>query len=682
MDEKIKLKSKVMIEYFDGHDEISKDELNGNCDFSGLERYEGYLEEKKLLEEDILSLIMLAGEDLEIVSLPNGLETLNSEILKETYTHYFDGFEEIFEKMQNTPVELSQNNTGIFCNVLVNENEEISEYDMFKWVKIYLENDIEMSELTVYEFEMFDKYIPHDIKVGVIVKNEEELKKVSNIPENVELIMTIEMLKQMEEIDSNPKINLSIDNMSELTVEELLELKLKYNISKINIQSEKRRIGDNFNGTMEKSEYDVDTYIKLRMAIDEIIKGIELDAPEIEKFTKIYERLAYKIEYDYEELKYNNSDGAEGRRNKNAHNLIGALLENLSVCEGISRVLEQVSYCLGLEAPKVHGEPVDKEQKNGHAWNRVKIDGIFYNTDLTFDLENIKNGSTPNYCLQSTEEFQHQEEYRVIGDEQVIDVSYDQDKVCKYFSGRRFEIGEGNLQYSSSELIDLIKNLLKDDSYISDGVCALINHNGFDGSIMVQIANILYGKKIFSDVEFELQEEDAIRFMEDLIVQEGLTRKNGEDSTSLIREETSEERMVVYEFNDLTKQRLKERNIDIDNVGELYEQEPEKSEEINDEILQDSKTQEQTAIVEYKESFIKKIVNSIKNIYKKTRERLFSKVDNPQESGTQQNTVATESKKEKLASWDLRNWSQEELLKPKMVGREQTSTKLRTDKER
>ena len=70
-----------------------------------------------------------------------------------------------------------------------------------------------------------------------------------------------------------------------------------------------------------------------------------------------------------------------------------------SVCVGISEILRNVLAVRGLECNLIQG--------NGHAFNQVKINGKWYYTDLTSDLDNFLNGNELKDTLLSEDEFKY-----------------------------------------------------------------------------------------------------------------------------------------------------------------------------------------------------------------------------------------------------------------------------------
>lgn len=64
-----------------------------------------------------------------------------------------------------------------------------------------------------------------------------------------------------------------------------------------------------------------------------------------------------------------------------SHNAAGPLLDGLAVCEGYSNALDILCYLSGIECIRVNGV----SNGGSHAWNKVKIDGQWYNIDVTWD---------------------------------------------------------------------------------------------------------------------------------------------------------------------------------------------------------------------------------------------------------------------------------------------------------
>ena len=100
--------------------------------------------------------------------------------------------------------------------------------------------------------------------------------------------------------------------------------------------------------------------------------------------------------------------------------LTDGLLKNTAVCAGYADILRNTLACAGIYSEYIGasldlegGVTVDLNDPEGHAWNRVRLDGDDYWTDLTWDANNILAGRYPlNYCLKSSKDFGHSQ-YRV-----------------------------------------------------------------------------------------------------------------------------------------------------------------------------------------------------------------------------------------------------------------------------
>ena len=450
------------------------------------------IERKQILAE-IIDLIKFNGDQTKEVDLSNAIQNEIQSILKEIQTEVteikFEGSEDFWKKESDIDVDVLRQ-IPYFKSIIEKKNE-ITEEDVFNYVKTFilvLENAV-----TITEFKAFSKYIPSntDIKIKASIDELTNIEYIESLPENC-------------------IIETSIEKISQLDIEQIARIREKCTLNAIKI---------NF-GT-RKDEYDINTYIKLRRKMEKIVEGIDIEAPEIERFTKVYERLAHKIEYDHESALYNESDGTEGTKNDNAHNMVGGLLENLCVCEGYSKILCQTLSLVNIDARYVDGKLKDDEQKPGHAWNVVNIDGQWYSTDLTWDASNIKDGTTPNYCLQSSEEFQHDE--FIIENTDLIpetSITYNQDSIMEIFANRRFIIKNDQHEqgYSAHEIIDMIENLKK-QQYISDGLdIELVSVFGEEyADSVVIISNMVENGKIAANAETTIiidDKEQLLQFVE------------------------------------------------------------------------------------------------------------------------------------------------------------------------
>lgn len=150
-----------------------------------------------------------------------------------------------------------------------------------------------------------------------------------------------------------------------------------------------------------RQKYTVDEYRELQEKVNEIIGDIPSNLTELQKFMIIYQRLGRMISYDNELIREDDdSDKEYIKQNKDkGRNLINGLIKGKCVCAGYSDILYNCLNVAGIEACKIRG--------NRHVWNKVKLDGVWYNVDLTWDCKDITqhNARGLKYCLRSDEEF-------------------------------------------------------------------------------------------------------------------------------------------------------------------------------------------------------------------------------------------------------------------------------------
>lgn len=223
--------------------------------------------------------------------------------------------------------------------------------------------------------------------------------------------------------DTSDSFVLVINNTSELSVEEARRLKESCRVTKVKVFSPE-------NMSYQNEAYDLDTYIAIREKLDELVADIDKSLPEEAKFAIVYQRLGQSIVYDTpaaypiteEEEKY--SDDVINT----CRNLKNGLLEGKCVCAGYADILRNALAMVGIESQYTSGTVIveeipleEYEQKEnqtgyvyetkedgktvviaeGHAWNKVRLNGSWYNVDLTFDAESLRNGKFPEHCLKS-----------------------------------------------------------------------------------------------------------------------------------------------------------------------------------------------------------------------------------------------------------------------------------------
>jgi len=197
------------------------------------------------------------------------------------------------------------------------------------------------------------------------------------------LLLTVEQAEKLAKTGKKipMKIGISIDNVSELSVEKLGELVKSIGVSEI------RMIGTDRNRDT-KYPYTPAQYRIAREKLEEVVSGIDPKESDLDKFATIYTRLAH-MSYDYDAI--GNSTKAELlKTNELRHSsrmlLNGLRDKNTCVCAGYAEILRNAAALVGIKARYISG----KVGENGHAWTEVELADESgkknkYWADLTWD---------------------------------------------------------------------------------------------------------------------------------------------------------------------------------------------------------------------------------------------------------------------------------------------------------
>lgn len=197
------------------------------------------------------------------------------------------------------------------------------------------------------------------------------------------------------------KVSIAIKDVSCLSVKDAKKVKEELKIQYINIidfdealQYEKNRYC-----------YEIDKYIKIRKAIDEILENINEEADELTKFLEVYKLLGENLMYDNildDEIRdYSNENEAK------SSNLENGLLEGKCIDAGYAEILKNCLSVLGINSKIVRGNFAGIGEE--HIWNQVRILDTWYNVDLSLDSKKMSHSkgikNKPTYCLLSDKAF-------------------------------------------------------------------------------------------------------------------------------------------------------------------------------------------------------------------------------------------------------------------------------------
>ena len=186
--------------------------------------------------------------------------------------------------------------------------------------------------------------------------------------------------------------------------------------------------------TMTKEEL-AQAKVRFDMACNEVLSCLDGGESEFERELKLHDALAERVTY---------IDTA------NAHNAYGALVEGEAVCEGYAEALQHLLRKAGIQSFIALGASVNPSTGKGeaHAWNTVRIDGKYYQLDLTWDDQGERIFHA--YFNQTDE---------ALKEDHIIDEASFALPVCDSTEANYFEVmGGALLEYDEETVGEMLKN--------------------------------------------------------------------------------------------------------------------------------------------------------------------------------------------------------------------------------
>ena len=113
-----------------------------------------------------------------------------------------------------------------------------------------------------------------------------------------------------------------------------------------------------------------DRYQEATKKLDEVIKSLNLDGKsDYDKFKAVTNWIVSNVRYD------------DDNETKYQHDLTGAVLDGLAVCDGYAGTFYYMANAVGLNA--LFEDGITNSNRIRHAWNLVEIDGTYYYVDPT-----------------------------------------------------------------------------------------------------------------------------------------------------------------------------------------------------------------------------------------------------------------------------------------------------------
>lgn len=130
---------------------------------------------------------------------------------------------------------------------------------------------------------------------------------------------------------------------------------------------------------------------KASAAAENIILNITNGAmSEFDKVKAIHDYIVINVEYpSYIDM-----------NNRSLFTAEGALVNKLAVCQGYAEAFSLLCHKAGIQTEMVYGTADNGQSTESHAWNLVRIDGVWYQTDTTWDdpiAQNTAGGANLRY---------------------------------------------------------------------------------------------------------------------------------------------------------------------------------------------------------------------------------------------------------------------------------------------
>jgi hypothetical protein len=173
-------------------------------------------------------------------------------------------------------------------------------------------------------------------------------------------------------------------------------------------------------------KYDIFKFLAIKRNIVEFLKNCpyrDSKNPNSEKeiFAYIYTKLALTVEYD--ELGPDIIHADQTFKNLYAKEYLddisgleGTLLGKKAVCSGFAETLRNLLAERGIEATYVSASArpnANTPNTPKHAWNQVKLDGEWFNCDVTHDRSFVKEGLVAPNFLKSNAHFDNYLKYPI-----------------------------------------------------------------------------------------------------------------------------------------------------------------------------------------------------------------------------------------------------------------------------
>lgn len=160
-------------------------------------------------------------------------------------------------------------------------------------------------------------------------------------------------------------------------------------------------------------------FFELKRFLNYITESAIMEKSDLKRFLKVYEVIGKKLSY---------------RRNSTFKEAIN---QRTASCQGYSELLKLALNNMGIECNVISGtyKKRGNPEFDGHYWNQVRIEKVWYNCDLTWDSPKIKTGERIRYCLKDDDFFKKDAEHVPLRNKEIYPVpnEYNQNIINQYF---------------------------------------------------------------------------------------------------------------------------------------------------------------------------------------------------------------------------------------------------------
>ena len=184
-------------------------------------------------------------------------------------------------------------------------------------------------------------------------------------------------------------------------------------------------------------------------AVAALLEQLDLEgAGDYKKISRLYDHICSTVTYD--DMGYLMGNGL-------CYTAYGALIDKAAVCQGYASLFYRLALEVGVDNRIIAGT----SRNRSHGWNIVKLDGLYYNVDTTWDAPLAQGNRPYEYFLRSDENFTGHTRNAQYTTEEFVN-SYPMSPTdCTGMKGDT----DGNLQVDEDDAIYLLQHVLMAEDF-------------------------------------------------------------------------------------------------------------------------------------------------------------------------------------------------------------------------